>query len=120
MKIELRIRKRMAPLAIAAILTLLTMVSAQQRQSGKIPYPDLSDLQGSTERGGDAISKLKPELRMLYEQFTVVSRGGRQPKFSAAQLQEMFSIKPGEENPFVGVAISVSPAASLADIKNTG
>ncbi|HEY0173819.1 MAG TPA: hypothetical protein VGB98_22585 [Pyrinomonadaceae bacterium] len=59
-------------------------------------------------RGGEAADKLTPELRALYDQFTP-SRGGPGPAgFTATQLKELFDVKTGESNPYVGVAVRLA------------
>jgi subtilisin family serine protease len=121
MRFKSRLR-RFAPLAVAAgLLAPLIFVSAQQQELPKNPpYPDSAESIGQTVRGDEAAAKLAPELRMLYDRFAGRSRGGGPLAFSADQLDQMFSIKPGEENPFVGVAVTVSANTRIADLKKYG
>lgn len=120
--------------ALLLICVLLAMgggvgnLRAQMGERIKPPkMPDLTKGRGAAVSRGDE-GKLSPELQMLYQQYSVASRGGVKGvgervsmNFDAAQLQEIFGIKDAKEaNPTVGVAVKTTAKTDVSRFKQAG
>lgn len=86
---------------IAFAVCLLAALSAQVGPP-KVKMADLSKAHRIVERGGDALSKLTPELRALYQQY---SPSKRRITYSPSQLESRFGILGAETNPMIRVVV---------------
>jgi minor extracellular serine protease Vpr len=107
----------MPVIVAAALLGSLPLTPTADAQPQRPRYPEDLRRGRGKKRGLEAKGKLSPELALLYDQFSGVSRPERRRfGFDDEHVRELFNITGGNSNPYVGVSIRVDNAADLGDL----
>jgi len=103
---------------------ILAPIKVPSQQQDAAQYPDLSHAVSVGSKGGSEVGKLSSELRMLSDQFSSggggSKGGGSTSLFTAEDLKEVFGITADDGDPSVGVAITVSSPAEIAELQKMG
>lgn len=107
-----------AVLATAMLLSYRPAATASRARPHRPQYPqDILKGRGK-KRGVEAKEKLSPELAILFERFAGGGGAGRrQFSFDDGHMRELFNIKSGSSNPFVGVIVRTDKGADLGALK---
>jgi len=121
----MRLQRNLTTLLIAMTICIVSLAQTKTPKpegQPKIRYPNVSQGRSKTARGPSAADKLSTELRILSDQFGI-TRGGSEPSplaFSDQELRNLFDIGPDNPNPAVTVAITVSSALDIKELRAKG